>query len=183
MSNGYIIDSDRKLKEIALHPLDYKLDRALDPLSIPYLFYKDIGGSEMDQPDLIEERSYKLGGYFPKVFSRVRMRQNGEVVGLIMEKVNGETLDNIFAEESPHNTGILLKNGDNILADIDHVYELFMYGKVSHGDLTEHNIMVDERGRFLLIDPRKKYDRDIECQLLRQIRSKIRRKITEARSQ
>ncbi len=158
VANRYSLN---KLKDVVFDPLVYSLDKPLDTASIPYLFYKDISGSESDQPEIIEERSKLMQGYLPRIFSKVRNRCTGDTVGVIMQKINGRTLDEILCDGDAR-----IKFGKRIVSDLEDIRRLFKLYNTGHGDIALRNIMVDETGKVYLIDLRREYDVDMECAFL-----------------
>lgn len=135
--------------------LNYLIDRVLDPLATPYMFFKWLHSyEELNQYNLQLEMSKIIPRNTPKIVTAVRWRQTGEVRGYVMEKVEGESLFSLIKTERLKNyLSKFGKNKENLKSEIEGIVDKLSKANLNHGDLADRNIILDRRdARPILID-------------------------------
>lgn len=134
----------------------YKSDKIIDTIAVPYLFLKECKPSEPGQYALQSKIYEIIPENSPRIFTSVR-NPNGEVIAYVMEKINGQSLLELIDSSrlSLYLTEVGITKADLKLDLRKAVNKLHAAG-ISHGDLMLRNIIIDYRGRVMLIDARGK---------------------------
>ncbi len=153
--------SKKGLQDIVVHgDPRYRIDKILDPLSTPYMFFKWLRQEGEDDQFEVQSKIYAaIPRNTPKPIARVRF-SNGEVRAYVMEKIDGEPLlclvDNGSLKQYLSKFG---KTKEDLKSEITQVVYRIRAAGLKHGDLAIRNILLSRQdGRPIFIDPAPYYN-------------------------